>query len=60
MKMEKYVDGIMETTNKLIIEYPGETIIGILVLSTMVYNNPVNLDTDNLYQSVNYLKNIIT
>ncbi|RLJ00656.1 MAG: hypothetical protein DRP06_01555 [Candidatus Aenigmatarchaeota archaeon] len=58
MKMKKY-GGIMELTNKLISEYPGETIIGILVLSTMVYDPPANLDTTGLYQSVNYLKNMV-
>ncbi len=57
MKMDKYV---VETTNKLIREYPGEIIIGILMFGVMAYDNPANLDTDNLYQSVNYLKDSIT
>ena len=58
MKMEKY-GGVMDMTNKLISEYSGEMILGILALSAIAYDNPANLDADRLYQSANYLKNII-
>ncbi len=55
MKMEKY-GGVMDITNKLISEYSGEMILGILAFSAIVYNNSSNLDADNLYQLANYLK----
>ncbi|MCK4730318.1 MAG: hypothetical protein KAT28_03290 [Candidatus Aenigmarchaeota archaeon] len=49
----------MKEISETIETYPEGIVLGV-VLGVMAYSNPINLDPDILYQSANYLKDVIT